>query len=91
MNHQIEAKITGRVQMVMFRDFVWRKAMKLGLYGTVQNSDDGGVRVVAEGGEVELKKLIKYLHKGPVLALTKNVEVVWKDSEGTFRDFSIVF
>ena len=91
MNHQIEAKITGRVQMVMFRDFVRRKAMKLGLSGTVKNSEDDSVKVVAEGGEVELKKLIEYLHKGPAFASVESVDVTWKDSEESFKDFLIIF
>ncbi len=77
--------------MVMFRDFVRRKAMKLGLSGTVKNSEDGSVKVVAEGGEVELKKLIERLHKGPAFARVESVGVAWKDSEEAFKDFSIIF
>lgn len=91
MIKRVECIVSGRVQMVMFRDFVERKAQKLELAGTVQNREGGTVCVIAEGNEVALKKLIAHLNKGPALAHIDNVEVVWKDSQGLFSDFSVVF
>ena len=51
MNERLEVVVAGRVQLVMYRDFAWRKAHGLGLKGEVQNLKDGTVRVVAEGPE----------------------------------------
>ena len=39
----------GRVQNVMFRDFIARGARHLGLTGYVRNLDDGSVEFVAQG------------------------------------------
>lgn len=76
---RIEAVVSGRVQMVMFRDFTARRAKKLGLSGTVENLSDGSVKVVARGREEKLEKLIEVLHKGPPLANVKDVSVTWKE------------
>jgi acylphosphatase len=88
---EIQCKITGRVQMVMFRDFVCRKARGLDLVGRVQNLDDGSVRVVAQGNEETLKEFINKIHKGPVLAHVEDVSVEWKDPTETFPNFQILY
>jgi acylphosphatase len=89
--NRIECKITGRVQMVMYRDFAQRKARRLGIVGTVQNMKDGSVALVAEGEEEALKKYIALLHKGSVFSKVEEVETKWTETTGDFRDFRIVF
>ncbi len=91
MQERLEAKITGRVQMVMFRDFSQRKARRLGLVGTVQNMPNGSVSVVAEGKREDLEKFLVLLHKGSILSRVENVNVVWGVATGEFTDFKIVF
>jgi len=88
---RIECHITGRVQMVLYRDFAQRKARRLGLLGFVRNNTDGSVTVVAEGERVKLEVLIEKLRKGPVLARVDVVEAAWKDATGEFEDFSITY
>lgn len=87
----IECRVTGRVQMVMFRDFAQRKARKLGLCGFVRNNEDGSVTVLAEGAREKLEAYIAYLHKGSVLARVDAVEVEWKRTTGEYKDFLIVY
>lgn len=91
MNKQIECVITGRVQLVMFRDFVRRKAGKIGIAGTVENLSDGSVKVVAQGSGENLLKFISYLKNGPMLAKVENVSVEWTEVEENFKDFRIIF
>jgi acylphosphatase len=91
MKKRLEATITGRVQMVMYRDYAQRKASKLGLVGTVQNLDDGSVAVVAEGDEEKLEDFIKYLNKGSILSKVKNVRITWGEVSGEFSQFKIVY
>lgn len=91
MQKEIEVVVSGRVQMVMYRDFAQRKARKLGVLGTVQNVSDGTVHVVAQGEEAVLKKYIAYLRKGSMLSKVSNVDAVWHDPTRTFSDFTIVF
>ena len=90
MNH-LEAKITGRVQMVMFRDFACRNARSLGLAGTVQNLSDGSVRIVAEGDKSALEKFLEKLHKGSLLSRVDSVSAAWSDTLEHFKHFDIVY
>lgn len=91
MRRQIEAYITGKVQMVLFRDFVKRKAYTLDLAGTVENLDNGSVKVIAQGEEEDLHTLITHLHKGPFLARVARVAVEWREPEETYSGFTIIY
>lgn len=77
--------------MVMFRDFVQRKARALDVVGTVENKDDGTVSVIAQGLEENLQKLIEHLHKGPFLARIARVDVEWHEPAGKFQGFKIIY
>ena len=91
MQSRLEAKIFGRVQLVLFRDFAKRKADKLGLVGTAENMDDGTVFVVAEGDKSKLEEYLSYLKKGPIFARVSNIETEWLPASGTFGNFRILF
>ncbi len=91
MNERLEAIVRGRVQLVMFRDFVQRKASSLRLTGFVRNLSDGTVRVVAEGLREPLMRLEQKLHKGPLLASVKGVDASWGPATGEFRSFKISY
>jgi len=86
---EIECKIMGRVQLVLFRDFVQRRAHSLGLLGMVENLPDGSVKVVAQGTEDRLKKLTAQLRKGSLLSHVDDVVVTWRKPEAHFTDFVI--
>ena len=85
------AIISGRVQMVMYRDFVERKATSLKLTGEVRNLTDGTVEVIAEGPRTQLEELIRKLHRGPLLAHVEQVAVVWQSATGAFTAFKIAY
>lgn len=95
MQKRIECSIKGRVQGVMFRDFAQRNARKRGLVGWVKNEPDGSVSLVAEGGEATLKEYVELLWKGPLIsrfvARVDAVDVSWRDEEGSFTDFLILY
>jgi len=91
MQKRLECKIEGRVQLVMFRDFVGRNAIKLGLVGTVQNMEDGSVYMVAEGEEEKLSELLGFLQKGPILARVEAVQEKWAEPTGEFSSFNIAY
>ena len=67
--------VSGHVQGVGFRRFVQRKARDLGLAGYAANLPDGRVEVVAEGDEVAMGHLEKWLNRGPSLARVTQVQV----------------
>ena len=86
---EIECSVSGKVEMVLFRDFVQRKARALGVGGFVENMNDGSVHIVAQGETDDLEKLIEYLNKGPFLARVAYVKVVWKEPKESFAGFKI--
>lgn len=89
MKKRIECTISGRVQMVMFRDFVSRHAKKLGVVGEVWNEADGTVRVIAEGDELALTDLVSTLHHGPILASVHGVDILRGEPQGAYSQFMI--
>lgn len=91
MSQEIRCIVTGRVQMVMFRDFAMRKAKALNLAGEVKNLSDGSVEVIAQGQKDVLEKFIKQLEKGPLLANVARVDVEWKEPRDIFSDFNIIY
>lgn len=91
MIKEIKCRITGKVQMVMFRDFIQRKARSLGIVGVVENMDDRSVNVVAQGTEESLNSFIENLYKGPFLARVLNVDVKWREPTETFSGFKIIY
>jgi acylphosphatase len=91
MTDELEAIVSGRVQLVMYRDFVQRHARSLGLVGTVENLPDNTVHVVAQGLRKNLEELERRLHAGPFLARVEHVSAAWTVSARRFEKFSIIF
>jgi acylphosphatase len=88
---EFRAIVSGRVQMVMFRDFTCRKARKVGVKGEVRNLEDGTVEVVAQGEKAALERLIEYLHKGSVLSSVEKVAVEWRAPSKNFDSFELIY
>lgn len=86
---RLEAISHGRVQLVMYRDFVMRSARALKLVGEVQNLKDGTVRTIAEGSKEKLVALVEKLKKGPLLARVESVEEIYLPATHTFTTFEI--
>lgn len=82
----------GRVQAVGFRQFVWSRAVRLGVTGWVRNRDDGrSVEVEAEGPADALEELLRFLHEGPFGARVDEVEVSWLDELRGHTTFEVRF
>jgi acylphosphatase len=90
MIKEINCIIKGKVQMVMFRDFVQKQAFLLDIKGEVRNLNDGTVEVIAQGLERKLKLLIEQIKKGSALAEIEDIIIRWSDPEKKFKDFKIV-
>jgi len=91
MNERIETIVSGRVQVVMYRDFATRKARGLGLVGEVKNLPDGTVRVVAEGPRATLERFVKKLHRGSLLSRVDGIATSWLPYTGAYRSFDIAY
>lgn len=88
---RLTAIISGRVQVVMYRDFCCRHARALGLAGSVENLPDGTVRVIAEGARAKLDEFVLKLWKGPILASVDMVEPSFSAATGEFKNFRIIY
>lgn len=88
---ELHAIVSGRVQLVMFRDFTQRRARRLKIVGTVQNLPDGTVEVVAQGTQEALDKLLDALSGGPLLSRVDKVVSHWRSPSQQFNDFRILY
>lgn len=81
MNKTIKAVVSGKVQGVWFRASTKDTANKLKLSGYAKNLSDGNVEVMATGKQDNIKALIKYLSHGPELAVVKDLQWQWVDTQ----------
>lgn len=88
---RVEIIVTGIVQGVFFRASTRDYAIKLNLTGTVRNLRDGTVEIIAEGKKEKLFNLIGYTKRGPPSAKVYNIDVKWKDAEGKFNGFKLIY
>lgn len=86
---RLEARVTGRVQGVGFRQFVRYHARRLGLTGWVRNEPDGSVYLVAEGPQELLQQLLQGVRQGPPAARINDVQVHWLPARGEFEVFEV--
>ena len=84
-----EIVVEGRVQGVGYRDYVRRRAIRLGLVGYVMNLKDGRVRVHAEGAREVIEDLTRQLENGPPLSRVDRVTSRWLLPGRRFASFEI--
>ena len=85
----VHVLITGDVHGVGFRQFIRYQARKYSIKGWVKNLPNGSVEAIFEGPEENVRKMINFAKKGPILADVKNVDVKEIPDEG-FEDFNIL-
>jgi acylphosphatase len=83
--------VSGLVQGVNFRAAVAREASSRGLTGCVWNRQDGAVELIAEGPDVGLAGLERWLGHGPRMARVERVERTALAGDPRYRDFSIAY
>jgi acylphosphatase len=71
----IRVILTGRVQGVGFRYFVYREAQRFRVAGWVRNLYDGGVEVHAEGDPETLRRFLEKIRRGPPMAFVSECRV----------------
>jgi acylphosphatase len=81
-------KIKGIVQMAGFRTFIENTADSLNVKGFAENLEDGSVKVVCEGEEEGIKKLINSIKQNPPsFARIDVVSAEYEDYKGEFTSF----
>ncbi|MFW9833085.1 MAG: carbamoyltransferase HypF [Candidatus Thorarchaeota archaeon] len=90
MKKRAEIHVTGIVQGVGFRPFVYSIAESLSLKGFVLNLGDAGVRIVIEGEEPDIKKLVNRIKSDPPsISRVDSLAVDWTDDKNEFSSFEI--
>jgi len=86
-----EIRVSGIVQGVGFRPFVYRIAMSNGLVGFVRNRGDATVDIVVEGERGAVETFLDDLKaKHPPLARIYNISVKHLEDRGDFKTFRIL-
>ena len=90
MNQRVQVRVSGHVQGVGYRYFAIHVARQLGIFGTVQNTRDCGVEVIAEGPSTALEGFIEELKRGPHSAQVTDLITAWSEATGDYNDFIII-
>ncbi|MDI6819773.1 MAG: carbamoyltransferase HypF [Candidatus Hodarchaeaceae archaeon] len=91
MRARAEVAVTGIVQGVGFRPFIFKLATRHGLVGFARNMGDAGVQVVVEGEMGAIEKFIDSIRtERPPLSRIDEIEVAWKSPTDEFTIFQVV-
>jgi len=86
-----EIKVSGIVQGVGFRPFIYRTAVKNGLVGYVRNRGDAVVEIVVEGKKGNVAQFLEDLkEEKPLLAQIYNITADYKADQAGFGEFTII-
>ncbi len=87
---RVKVRVTGIIQGVGFRPFIYRIAVKNGLKGYVRNMGDAGVEILLEGTEKAVNSFLKDLkEKKPLMAQIHEVITTELGGENEYTDFKI--
>ena len=89
MKVRAQVFISGMVQGVFFRSETRDEAKKLGVKGWVRNLSDDRVEAVFEGEEKSVKGLIEFCRRGPPGARVTDLDIIWENYTGEFRNFEV--
>ena len=81
--------VSGLVQGVGFRYFVYRKAMSYGLKGSVRNLYSGEVEISAFGERGKMEMFITDIKIGPRSAQVRDVKLRWAHNDESPTTFEI--
>jgi hydrogenase maturation protein HypF len=82
--------ISGLVQGIGFRPFVYRIAVRNNLTGYVKNLGDAGVEIDVEGEKASIESFLVDLHeKRPPISVYTSVKVDWLEQQEGYSEFII--
>lgn len=90
MNVAAKIIVSGRVQGVGFRWFVFKEAQRVKVAGQVCNLSDGTVEIELEGDKQAIEQLISRVQQGPAFSHVTDVQTTWQAYTGSYREFNIV-
>ncbi|MEK6647186.1 MAG: acylphosphatase [Candidatus Firestonebacteria bacterium] len=91
MNTATHIFVSGIVQGVCFRAFVYENARAFNVNGWVRNLNDGRVEAFFEGSKKNIDKMIELCKIGPSGAKVTNIDINDEIYTGKFKDFTIQY
>ncbi|NVM04790.1 MAG: carbamoyltransferase HypF [Candidatus Helarchaeota archaeon] len=83
--------VSGIVQGVGFRPFIYRQATSLNLLGYVLNLGNKGVKIEIEGTKEKIERFIKEIKENhPPISRIDDIEVQWIEEESGYKEFKIL-
>ena len=82
--------ITGKVQNVGYRYWLYKEAIKKNISGWVRNKISGEVEVLVIGNDTDINNLIKLCKNGPPLSKVTKIEVQNYPKEFLKKSFNII-
>jgi acylphosphatase len=90
MLKRLHLVVSGSVQSVGFRMFIYRKAQELQLCGWVKNRLDGTVEIDAQGTEKAIEELLNQAKKGPSRSNVTSIRKEEKEPDSSLDRFSVI-
>ena len=90
MKKKIHIVITGKVQEVGFRYWLYQIANEKNVYGWVKNINTNEVEAVFLGEEKKVDEIIKLCRKGPTSSNVASVKIEDYQQEYTNKSFDIL-
>ncbi len=88
---RVKINVTGIVQGVGFRPFIYRIAVKNGLMGYVRNRGDAGVEILLEGSQIGIESFLRDMHRQkPLQAQIYRIIQTPLQGENKYNQFAIV-
>lgn len=81
--------VSGLVQGVGYRYFIYRRAVKYGLNGYAKNLPNGDVEMYVEGNRSLIEEFISDAKRGPFSAQVNDMRIEWKPVDHQYPGFHI--
>ena len=88
-SRRVTATFHGRVQGVGFRFTTVEIARNYEITGYVQNLMDGSVKLVAEGMDYDLNKLLRDIRDAHIYRYVVNEDISWQDATNEYDSFTV--
>ena len=88
-NDIVRIIVSGLVQGVGYRYYIYRQAVALGLTGYVANLPTGQVEIVASGEKGLIGEMVELARVGPRYASVSDVQLERIEPDHTYRGFVI--
>ena len=82
--------ITGKVQNVGYRYWLYKEAIEKNISGWVRNKISGEVEALVIGNDMDISNLIKLCKKGPPLSKVAKIKVQNYPKEFLKKSFNII-